>query len=58
MSSEQRVVIVTGAGSGIGRTSALTFAREGSFVVAADLDGASAEATVARWSRGRTGAGR
>jgi 3-oxoacyl-[acyl-carrier protein] reductase len=53
VSSEQRVVIVTGAGSGIGRTSALTFAREGAFVVAVDLDGASAEATIAAMEQGR-----
>ncbi len=43
----KRVVLVTGAGSGIGRACALTFAHEGAFVVAADLDGASAAATVA-----------
>jgi len=47
MSSNGRVVLVTGAGSGIGRSSALTFARDGALVVAADIDLAAAEATVA-----------
>lgn len=47
MSAARRVVLVTGAGSGIGRCTALTFARDGALVVAADIDGAAAEATVA-----------
>jgi NAD(P)-dependent dehydrogenase (short-subunit alcohol dehydrogenase family) len=42
-----KVCIVTGAGSGIGRASALLFAAEGARVVAADLDEAAAAATVA-----------
>ena len=40
---EGRVVIVTGAGSGIGRATAKTLAAEGARVCAADLDLASAE---------------
>jgi len=44
---DRRVVLITGAGSGIGRASALAFAREGAYVVAADLNGAAAEETVA-----------
>ena len=47
MRFEGRVVLITGAGSGIGRASALAFAREGAHVVVADLDVAAAEATVA-----------
>lgn len=40
------VVLVTGAGGGIGRAASLAFAREGATVVAADLDGAAAERTA------------
>ena len=42
-----KTCIVTGAGSGIGRASALLFAAEGARVVAADVDEAAAAATVA-----------
>lgn len=41
-----KVVVITGAGSGIGRSTALLFGRLGAAVHAADLDGASAEATA------------
>jgi NAD(P)-dependent dehydrogenase (short-subunit alcohol dehydrogenase family) len=41
-----KVAVVTGAGSGIGRSSAITFAREGAKVVIADIDPAGGEETV------------
>ncbi len=50
---DKRVVLITGAGSGIGRASALAFAHEGAQVVAADLDGAAAEETVAAIGSGQ-----
>lgn len=42
-----KVALITGAGSGIGRESALLFAGEGAAVVAADVDDRGGEETVA-----------
>jgi len=39
-------VVITGAGAGIGRATALAFGRAGARVMAADLDRARGEATV------------
>lgn len=43
-----KVAVITGAGSGVGRAAVLLFTRQGAKVVAADIDGAAAEATVAQ----------
>jgi NAD(P)-dependent dehydrogenase (short-subunit alcohol dehydrogenase family) len=43
---EGKVCVITGAGSGIGRASALLFAREGACVIVADVDRAGADQTA------------
>lgn len=43
-----KVVIVTGAGSGIGRATAVSFAKEGASVAVVDIDLEKAEATAAK----------
>jgi NAD(P)-dependent dehydrogenase (short-subunit alcohol dehydrogenase family) len=45
---QSKVAIITGAGSGVGRAASLLFARHGAKIVAADIDLASAEETVAQ----------
>ncbi len=42
----EKVCVITGAGSGIGKATALLFAREGGCVVVADIDAAAADETV------------
>ena len=58
MRLQDKVALITGAGSGIGRAAALRFAAEGAAVVAVDLDVESAEGTLALVSEagGRAGA--
>jgi NAD(P)-dependent dehydrogenase (short-subunit alcohol dehydrogenase family) len=49
MELDGQVAIITGAGRGIGRATALELARMGAHVVVAELDPANAERTI--WRR-------
>ncbi len=46
MKLQDRVAVITGAGAGIGRFSALEFAKEGAIVVVADINEAAAQETA------------
>jgi len=46
MRLQDRVALITGAGTGIGRATALRFAKEGACVVASDTDGAGVNETA------------
>ncbi|MDP7255328.1 MAG: SDR family NAD(P)-dependent oxidoreductase, partial [Planctomycetota bacterium] len=43
---QNKTIVITGAGSGIGRATALIFAREGANVLCADINGEAAQETV------------
>ncbi|SRR5579884_535456 len=51
MRLRDKVVLITGAGSGMGRLAALTFAREGARVAAVDVAAEGGEETAARIAR-------
>jgi NAD(P)-dependent dehydrogenase (short-subunit alcohol dehydrogenase family) len=52
MKIENKVALITGAGSGIGKEAALLFAQEGARVAVADLDQASAESVTQEIEQG------
>ncbi len=56
MRLKDKVAIVTGAASGIGKEIAIVYAREGAKVVIADLNQEAADATAAR-ARSRAASG-
>ncbi|HUP27239.1 MAG TPA: SDR family oxidoreductase [Chloroflexia bacterium] len=47
MKLQDRVAVITGAGSGIGRSMALLFSREGARILAGDVNGSAAQETAA-----------
>jgi len=55
MRLENKVVIITGAGSGIGKETAFLFAKEGAKVVVADMNEKAGEETVAQINKNGVG---
>ena len=51
-SFEGRVVLVTGAGSGIGRATAIAFVQRGASVAMADIDESAVQETAAQVGNG------
>ncbi len=45
MEFQNKIVLVTGSGNGLGRSTAMAFAREGATVIVADIDGSAANKT-------------
>lgn len=56
MRLDDKVALITGASSGIGRESALLFAKEGALIVVADLNEEAGEETVAQITKNGGGA--
>lgn len=48
MEFKDKITLITGAGSGIGRTTAMAFAQEGAEVIVSDVNSSGGEETVAR----------
>jgi NAD(P)-dependent dehydrogenase (short-subunit alcohol dehydrogenase family) len=55
---DNKVAVITGAASGMGRATAIRFAGEGAAVVVADLNEEGGASTVRQCKGARTGSGR